>query len=258
MSEVEWRRMRADELRVLAEQDAIVIVPVGAIEQHGPHLPVEVDALLGDEVALRTARLMLEAGTPVAVLPMMWAGVSEHHMSLGGTITLDQAAFAAVIGGICRSVARHGFKRIVLLNAHGGNEAPLRVITRDLSPTLGASLVQLTYWLATADVVRPLLTKQTNVGHACEAETAMMLALRPELVATDRIALAVDDSDAGAAQAVEGLYRWRTMASTTTSGVLGRPEAASVELGEALLTAIPKRLAERLLDKRLWDMRWQD
>ena len=86
--EVEWRRHRADELRELAKQDAIVIVPVGSLEQHGPHLPVEIDTLLGESVALRTARLVAEK-EKVLVLPCLWTGISEHHMSFGGTVTLD-------------------------------------------------------------------------------------------------------------------------------------------------------------------------
>jgi creatinine amidohydrolase len=254
MAEVEWRRMRAEELVALSRRDPIAIVPIGALEQHGPHLPVEVDALLGEEVALRTARLLDQSGVAVTVLPMLWAGVSEHHVSLGGTITLSHAAMAAVVGDICHSLVRQGFRRIVLFNAHGGNDTPLRAIVRDLSPNLGAALVQLTYWLAAADVVTPLLTSQRNVGHACEAETAMMLALRPELVASERIAPGMDSSDPDDGAATEGLYRWRSMAATTGSGVLGHPEAATVETGEALLTAIPRRLAERLATPRLWSM----
>jgi creatinine amidohydrolase len=254
MAEVEWRRMRAEELNALAKRDPIAIVPIGALEQHGPHLPVEVDALLGEEVALRTARLLDQQGIAVTVLPMLWAGVSEHHMSLGGTITLSQAAMTAVVGDICRSLARQGFRRIVLFNAHGGNEAPLRAIARELSPDLGAALVQLTYWLAAAEVVKPLLKSQSNVGHACEAETSLMMALRPELVAHDRIVSGLDASDSEESAASAGLYRWRSMAASTGSGVLGRPEAATRETGEALLEALPRRLAERLAEPVLWSM----
>src|SRR5580704_9479228 len=97
--EVEWRKLRADELRERARADALVILPIGSIEQHGPHLPVEVDSMLGETVAL----------------PMLWTGLSEHHMSFGGTITLDVATFTAVIEGICTSIVRHGFRRIALL-----------------------------------------------------------------------------------------------------------------------------------------------
>ena len=114
MAEVEWRRLRADQLREQARQDAIVVLPVAALEQHGPHLPVEVDSLLGEVVALRTARKATAMGTPTLVLPVLWTGLSEHHMSFGGTVTLDFAAFSALVEGVVRSVLRHGFRRIVL------------------------------------------------------------------------------------------------------------------------------------------------
>ena len=143
--EIEWRRLRADQLREMARQDAVVILPLGAIEQHGPHLPVEVDSRLGEEVALRTARVMSERGQKVLVLPMLWPGVSEHHMSFGGTITLGFATYRAVVEDIVRSVLRHGFRRIALLNAHGGNENGLRVITDELTSKLGVPIVQFTY-----------------------------------------------------------------------------------------------------------------
>ncbi len=144
MHEVEWRKLRADQLREQAHQDAIVILPVAALEQHGPHLPVEVDSLLGETVALRTARKAVAMGTPALVLPVLWTGLSEHHMSFGGTVTLDFAAFSALVEGVVRSVLRHGFRRIVLLNAHGGNENALRTITDELTPKLGVPIVQFT------------------------------------------------------------------------------------------------------------------
>src|SRR5882724_4626100 len=166
MVEVEWRRHRADQLREKAKEDAIVIVPVGSLEQHGPHLPVEIDSLLGEAVALRTARLVAETET-VVVLPMLWTGLSEHHMSFGGTVTLDGDTFFNMIRCVCQSVVRHGFRRIVLLNGHGGNDNALRVAADELSPKLEVPIVQMTYWYAAQKVIAPLLEKQSNLWHAC-------------------------------------------------------------------------------------------
>ena len=145
MAEIEWRKLRADQLRERAARDAIVIVPIASLEQHGPHLPVEVDTLLGETIAARAAEKIAARAQGVVVLPVLWTGLSEHHMSFGGTITLDNAAFAAVVEGVVRSVQRHGFRRIVLLNAHGGNENALRTITDDLTPKLRLPIVQFTY-----------------------------------------------------------------------------------------------------------------
>ena len=102
--ELEWARLKAGELRALAERDAIVVLPVAAMEQHGPHLPVMVDSLLCAEVALRTAR-RVAARQPVVVAPTVWSGLSEHHMAFGGTFTLDFATFSALLGCLCRSLA---------------------------------------------------------------------------------------------------------------------------------------------------------
>ena len=258
MSEIEWRKLRADQLRDLAKRDAIVIVPVGSIEQHGPHLPVEVDSMLGEQVALRTARLMDAHDQAVVVLPMLWTGLSEHHMSFGGTITLDQPTFAGVIECICRSVQRHGFNRVVLLNGHGGNENALRHITDDLTPRLGMPIVEFTYWLASTPEIAAILEKQKELQHACEAETSMMLAVRPELVAHDRIALAkANRSPTVSDIAGGGVYRWRTTYASSASGVVGEPEAATADKGNRLFDAISKTLANKLCNSELWQLPWQ-
>ena len=256
--EVEWRRLRADQLREQARQDAVVIVPVAALEQHGPHLPVEVDTMLGEHVALRTARKAVALSTPTLVLPVLWTGISEHHMSFGGTVTLEFSAFSALVEGVLRSVLRHGFRRIALLNAHGGNENALRTITDDLTPKLGVPIVQFTYWYAAAAAIAKILETQGGLQHACEAETSMMMAVRPELVATDRIPLAKSNSTPDVSDVVGGgVYRWRTIGSRSGSGVIGNPEAASAEKGERLFEAISDALARKLSNAELWQLPWQ-
>ena len=125
MSPVEWHELRAPELRALAEADALVIIPVGSTEQHGPHLPVQVDARLAAEVARRAAARISEHGS-VVVAPTLWCGLAEHHMAFGATITLDFATFHALIRCVCDSILRHGFRRLALLNGHGGQHQGAR------------------------------------------------------------------------------------------------------------------------------------
>ena len=253
----EWRRLRADQLREQARQDAIVILPVAALEQHGPHLPVEVDSLLGETIAARTAGKLLAKGHPTLVLPVLWTGLSEHHMSFGGTVTLDNATFFALVGGVVRSVLRHGFRRIALLNAHGGNENALRTIVDDLTPKLGVPLVQFTYWSAAAVAIAKILQTQGGLQHACEAETSMMMAVRPDLVAVDRIAQAKANTTPDVADIVgNGVYMWRGIGSRSASGVIGNPEAATPEKGEALFEAISTTLADKLGNSELWQLPW--
>jgi creatinine amidohydrolase len=255
---VEWREMRADELRERARDNAIVILPVASLEQHGPHLPVEVDSMLGETVGVRAARKLAERGQQALVLPVLWTGLSEHHMSFGGTITLDFMAFSSLIEGVCRSVLRHGFRRVALLNAHGGNENALRTITDELTLKLGVPLVQFTYWYAAAGAIAEILDTQTALMHACEAETSMMLAVRPELVAMDRVGLAKANSSPDVSSVVGGgVYRWRTIGARSSSGVIGNPEAATAEKGERLFEAIATTLADKLGNPELWDLPWQ-
>ena len=257
MAEIEWRKLRAEQLREAARQDAMVILPLGAIEQHGPHLPVEVDSQLGEQVALRTARLLDARGQKVLVLPMLWAGVSEHHMSFGGTITLDLPTYAAVIEGIIKSVIRHGFRRVVLLNGHGGNENALRCITDELTPKYRIPIVEFTYWYAAAEAIEAILETQKGLQHACEAETSMMMAVRPELVAEARIPLAKANRTPDVSDiAGGGVYRWRTIGAMSSSGVVGNPEAASAAKGVRLFDAVAGTLADKLGNPELWALPW--
>jgi creatinine amidohydrolase len=257
ITEVEWRRLRADQLRELARQDAIVILPVASLEQHGPHLPVEVDSRLGEEVAARTARKAIARGQAAVVLPVLWTGLSEHHMSFSGTITLDFPAFSAVVEGVVRSVLRDWFKRVVLLNAHGGNENALRTITDELTPKLGVPIVQFTYWYAAAVAIAKILETQGGLQHACEAETSMMMAVRPELVAEDRIPLAKANMTPDVGDVVGGgVYRWRAIGARSASGVIGNPDAANREKGERLFDAISNALADKLCNGELWALPW--
>ena len=252
--EVEWRCLRADELRTLARPETIVILPIASLEQHGPHLPVEVDTALGEEVARRTARRIADRGGSAVVLPALWTGLSEHHMSFGGTVTLDMPAFAALIEGVCRSVLRHGFRRIVLSNSHGGNENALRTLTDELSIKLGVPIIEFAYPNAAAAAIAELLTMQTGVQHACEAETAMMMAVRPDLVARERIPLARSNPPPNPEP---GFYRWRAISACSVSGALGHPEAATAAQGERLLDAIADVLAAKLANEEMWAVPWQ-
>jgi creatinine amidohydrolase len=252
MSEVEWGRLKASEIKALAARDAVVIVPVASLEQHGPHLPTLTDTLLVSEVARRAARRASERH-PVLVTPCVWTGLSEHHMAFNGTVTLDLTTFRAVLRGIVQSLVRHGFSRICLLNGHGGNIAALRTITDELTHEFRIRLASGTYWHIAAAALDPLLERQKTIRHACEAETAMVMALAPELVDTGRLAEAdrADGRDGGGGE--DALYRWRGFAEKTSSGTLGIASAGTAEKGERLLEAAARVLADRLVEPSLWE-----
>ena len=251
MSSVEWHELRAPELRALAKADALVIIPVGSTEQHGPHLPVQVDARLAAEVARRAAARISEHGS-VVVAPTLWCGLAEHHMAFGATITLDFATFHALIRCVCDSILRHGFRRLVLLNGHGGNIKALDVIAGELQRELGVRVLSATYWTVSdvAKAFKEILEMQPGVAHACEAETSMMLALEPGLV--DRDEMARLEGCTRNLSVSGGVYRWRGFEEMTESGVIGFPAAASAEKGERLLAAAADGVAEALTREEVW------
>ena len=246
MNEVEWGRLKAHELRSLAANDSIVIVPVAALEQHGPHLPVMVDSRLTGEVARRTAIRGLESGTSIVTLPVVWHGLSEHHMPYGGTVTLNTETFYLVIKGIISSVSRHGFSKVLILNGHGGNITAAEVCAQDISLDLGIPIIATTYWLEAEKSFQKILETQSNVLHAGEAETSMMMALEPELVEDTLLDEVKGPMDLGFLKTGNGSYRWRSLTHVTSNGVIGDPSRATKEKGNRLLDAAAKSILELL------------
>lgn len=260
MAEVEWARMTAPELKDLAARDALVVLPVASLEQHGPHLPTSVDTLLATEVSLRAARLVA-AREKVVVLPCQWMGMSEHHFPYGGTISLDYATFAGVLRCVARSLKACGFRRLFVVNGHGGNTDPLAVAVRELALELDMAIAGATYWIAAAAAVGGILERQKNIQHACEGETAMMMVAAPALVRRERLEEAA--SGPGSAPSGEvadvaspdgpGIQRFRSFAERApVTGVRGDPRAATPEKGEALLQAVAANLAAAMTSPALW------
>ena len=172
--DVEWQNLKAQELRTLAEQNAVVVIPIASIEQHGPHLPVMTDTRLGQEVAHRAARKAY--GTrPVVVTPVVWSGLSEHHMPFGGTLILSHDTFRRVVRDLIYSITRHGFRDILISNSHGGNIIAMQQILDELSPLSDATLVATTYVSEAGEELSQHLEDQPGVMHAGEAETSMMM-----------------------------------------------------------------------------------
>lgn len=255
MTEVEWGRLKAAEISSLAARDAVAIVPVGSIEQHGPHLPTQVDALLSGEVSRRAAR-RIAAKAPVVVAPTVWSGLAEHHMSLGGTLSLDFETFFGLLRCVCRSLRRQGFRRILLLNGHGGNIAALNVVVNELAVELGIPLATASYWVLAKDGFAAILERQTTVRHACEAETSMLLALTPELVDMGRAADIVGPTERELAQVAgtDAAHRWRSFKSRTSHGVIGDPRTATAAKGERLLDAAADAVAKLCLNEDFWTL----
>ena len=243
-----WSTLKTTEFPAEPE-NTTVILPVGSMEQHGPHLPVGVDAMLVGAVAERIPT-HLPPECPALVLPVLWVSLADHHMSFPGTLTLDFATFRAVLRGILLSLARQGFRRVLLLNGHGGNVAALSIIVDELSADLSMPMACTTYWVAAAAEFGSILEGQRNLLHACEAETSMVLALAPELVDLATLAGLAIPRD-GLADP-HGVHRRRPIELWSRSGVVGTPDMASAAKGHRLLDSAASRLARLVAGGNIW------
>jgi len=247
MSEVQWNRLSAPALREQANRDAVVLIPVGATEQHGPHLPTGVDTFLAAEACLRASAILVEKNQPVVCAPSLPWGLSEHHVAFGGTLTLPLTTYYLLLKDLCSSVNRAGFQRIVIVNGHGGNISALNAIVDQLALDLPGADVSVATYVAVAPArVEQILETQGSIMHACEGETSMMLAAFPGLVAEQLLPQAVGPESGLRSDAVP-LYRWRSFRDVTENGVSGDARSATADKGEELLDMFAEALAEQVL-----------
>jgi creatinine amidohydrolase len=245
--EVEWRHLTATALNERAGAGAIVLLPVASTEQHGPHMATGTDALLVAEVCRRVA-LRIDG----VVAPTLWVGLAEHHMSFGGSFTLRLSTYQALLADLLASIRRAGFGRVVIVNGHGGNMTALNAMSAELSLGSGLELAVTTYFLLAEAAMAPHLEDQPGVLHAGEAETSMMLALRPESVDTARLAEATGPMPERGSALASPLHRWRSFAELSTTGVIGDARRATALKGEHLLEAAATALAEQLAAGEPW------
>ena len=234
-------RLRWTELD--AARDCVFVVPLGSLEQHGPHLPMMTDTAIVSELARR-----LEAARPQSVVltPTVWLGHSPHHEKFG-CVSLDVRPYMDMLAGICRSLVRMGARRIFLLNGHGGNDIPAKAAMRELKSEFadceGLHIVYAAYWALAADRLRAIRTSERGgMGHACEMETSVMMTIRPEDV---RHADALDSPVADPAgdfamDMLEGspYYAVFNFDELSPTGTVGMPSHATAEKGTQFLEAI--------------------
>lgn len=254
-----WEELRLPEFNNLLGENPVAVFPIGATEQHGPHLPEDTDTHIAVELAHEAARL---AGIPVLVLPPLAYGCSSYHMRFAGTLTLSQDTFIAVVSDVCRSAWRHGVRNIVLLNAHGGNTSLLDTITRRLSDE-GIWTVSLSWWsMIREQIARERSSEKGGMNHACELETSIELFLRPELVcmqdAIDEVVPPTLEAFGGDI-VTGGFARYPTPLDLVShSGVMGMPTAATGEKGERWFRAAAEAIAELLRNYRTADRHWEE
>ena len=235
------------EIAALDKTQAAVVLPVGAIEQHGPHLPIATDTLTGNEL-LGRALASLPESVQCWALPPLNYGKSNEHIEFAGTFTLSGATLAALISDVAASAARSGFRRLVLLNSHGGNPPVVDMVARDIHQSTGLMVFPL--HLARLGASRGVVSEHESAHgmHAGDAETSTILALAPQLVRMDRRVGEVPTIPPGFALPTmpQGtLFAWLT-SDFSRSGVVGDPAEASPEKGLRIVDTAVQRLAEAL------------
>ena len=244
----------------LAEKAKVVVLPLGSLEQHGHHLPLLTDSLIGSEIARRAEA---ELGAEALFLPLLWVGASDHHRAFPGTVSISNSVYVDVLVDMLESLLGSGFRRIFLLNAHGGNITPGRMAIYDVQlrhrdkPDL--YLAFSSWWTLAAPQVAALTNvKQEMVTHACEQETSMILRLRPELVKME--------AAHGANISFESAFYCpdfsqpsrvdvpRAFDQLSGTGAFGHPEIASEAKGEALFAAAVQEVVAFVREFATWPL----
>lgn len=236
----------------------VVVLTLAACEQHGHHLPLLTDTMIGTEIA---SRAEAELADQALFLPTLWVGCSDHHRAFPGTISLSAEVYVHLIEDIVESLIGSGFRRIFLLNAHGGNITPTQLALYNVQcrhrdkPELW--LVFSSWWQIASESIRQIESLQAKmVTHACEQESSMILRLRPELVAMDAArgagipfesAFYCPDESRPSRVDVVRMYE-----QLTASGAQGHPELATTEKGEALFTAVSAEVVAFIREFAHW------
>jgi creatinine amidohydrolase len=239
------QELTREEARQIAPS-ALVVFPTGATEQHGPHLPVGTDHFAVERIA-REAAGLVAAEIPVVVAPTLPFGSSHHHLPFGGTMSLGTETYYRVLVDLAESLIADGFRRIFIVNGHGGNDELVQLAARDLALRHPASLAAASYWNIAWDA---LVGERAHAGgglpgHAGAFESSLVLALRPELVHEPRPSR--DDAPGADPRGFSRPYRaehhgsWQRMDGFTDS-----PARATAERGRAYLAAAARAVADAL------------
>jgi creatinine amidohydrolase len=236
---MKFQEMTGPLLRTVPRDGTVVLAPLAACEQHSRHLPTFTDTLLVTAVAESAEeRLPRE----ILLLPTQWLGASAHHLRFGATLSAEVDTHVTMITDLLIPLLEDGYQRIFVLNGHGGNIDTMHVALRRLQPRYRNRLLcAASYWeIAEKELAALAVGARKTMGHACEFETAMVMALRPDLVRRDEIQ---DDPPTDEA-VLRGLYVSEDMKQRTDHGAVGYPERATAEGGRLFLAAAVDRTVE--------------
>jgi creatinine amidohydrolase len=234
-----FHEMTFPALREVSRDGTVVLAPIAACEQHSRHLPTFTDTLLVTAVAEGVERRLPRQ---VLLLPTQWMGASAHHLRFGATLSAEVETHVTLICDLLGPLLDDGYRRVLVLNGHGGNIDTMHVALRRLQPRYRDRVLSAaSYWeLAEKEFAALAEGPRKAMGHACEFETSMVLALRPELVRREEVKDDPPNDDPG----LRGLFLADDMRQRTDHGAVGYPERATPEKGRALLEAAVNRTAE--------------
>lgn len=248
----EWGENTRTALEEVVDDQPIVVVPTGAIEQHGTHLPVDTDTSITAAIAGSAA----ERTENALATPPVCFGYSPHHGGVPGTITLRSETFMAMMRDVLASIYDDGFERIVVLNGHGGNRAVLQTAVSDFRTERDVSVALISYWdLIEPEVAAVRDSEAGGVSHGGEMETSLQLFLREELVDEPEQDFVRDDREGYARTDLFGsgaVYYPGHFDEKTETGVSGAPSSASAEKGKRLFEQSVEAISAFLREYETW------
>lgn len=247
-----------EEVRAQAAGNPVVVLPTGSLEQHGPHLPVKTDTLLVSSITEEAVR---RAGDRIDVLlaPTVWMGLSTHHSGYF-SLTLSFDTYQQVITELLESLIRAGFRRLLVINGHGGNTDPLHLTVTRVRDRHKVLVATADYWdLARDEFNRIRESRSGGMGHACEYETSAVMHLEGGLVRTDRIQaeyppvipgwFSIDMTHPGGPVKIGTRFE-----DITRRGVVGDPTLATPDKGRRFFEAAVGRLEQLLIAFSTWSI----
>lgn len=242
-----------------AAKDSVVVLPLGAIEQHGPHMAVSTDTDIVTMVAMGAEEVL---GDRVVLAPTLPIGSSHHHLAFGGTLSVSPALYTQVIVDLVSSLLKNGFRRIVLLNGHGGNITPVKqalsILSHEYDGDLQPNIALATYWELAGSVFSGAPPMESPaLSHACEYETSLMLYLFPEKVQMDRAERAGRPASNGYVgweddEAYRGVTVFKQTPFISSNGSSGLPHLATAEKGSHLYEHAVRSLVSFLESFAKW------
>lgn len=234
-----WAEMNRPRFEAALADTPVVVVPIGSIEQHGPHCPVDVDVTIPTHVAeLASSKA---SDFPLVVAPTVPFGFTHYNQGFVGTISLHLETFVALVSEVCTTIHANGFHRLIMLNGHGGNHHPIRAIAAKLAERNVFSLA-LSHWDLVSSEMEAWGERDTRIGHAGEWETSLQLHLRPHLV--DRSVQVAEDWVQSVDPRFASFARFPERRQETPHGVMGDPTVATAEKGERYVDLASDRLVE--------------